>query len=68
MRVGGGVTHFVAWEEIASAYIETSTGKRFLCLVPKDVAGFLARQPGWKRWTMQQNVGLIGVPITVPAH
>ena len=56
---------FVAWDEIASVHIGTTAGKRFLCLVPKDVPGFLARQPAWKRGVMRTNVSMVGAPITI---
>ena len=56
---------FVAWDEIASVHIGTTAGKRFLCLVPKDVPVFLARQPAWKRGAMEWNVSMVGAPITI---
>ena len=64
-NVMAGSKSFVSWDEIASVHIGTFSGRRFLFIVAKDVPGFIARQPAWKRPAMRADMNQLGTPISV---
>ncbi len=59
---------FLPWEEIASAAVIPSAGKRWLAIFPHDPQVFLARQPALKRKLMAVNLKTTGSPILIPGH
>ncbi len=59
---------FIPWEEIASAAVIPSAGKRWLAVFPHDPQVLLARQPSVKRKLMETNLKTSGSPVLIPGH
>ena len=56
----------IGWDEIDDAYIYGVMGQTMLGIVPRDLEGFLQRQPWWRRVIIRANRGLGYAPINIP--
>ncbi|GAB4223392.1 MAG: hypothetical protein Kow0062_23420 [Acidobacteriota bacterium] len=56
----------LTWEEVDYVVLYKFGGQSMLGIVPKNLEGFLSRQPGMRRFLIKINMALGCAPINVP--